>query len=182
MNRDEPQGNSAQNSREYLGESGEGAGWTTTKVAAQMLGVSRRTVQAYVRRGELEARQEGEGPTKTFYVSIDSLNALRKRRRRKGRRTESFATVSADADVAMKIGESIKEAIGLTGDRLEARASEAADLQVRLELAGRSEASLREELEREREERRKAQEEARRLREELEAEWSKGFFRRLFGG
>ncbi len=182
MNRDEPQGESAQIPREYLGESGEGAGWTTTKVAAQMLGVSRRTVQAYVRRGELEARQEGEGPTKTFYVSIDSLNALRKRRRRKGSETASFATVSADADVAMKIGESIKEAIGLTVERLEARASEAADLQVRLELAGRSEASLREELERERAERRKAQEEARRLREELEAEWSKGFFRRLFGG
>ncbi len=127
MTRDEPQGALAQNSREYLGESGEGAGWTTTKVAAQMLGVSRRTVQAYVRRGESEARQEGEGPTKTFYVSIDSLNALRKWRSRKGSETASFAAVSADADVAMK-------------------------------------------------------KEARRLREELEAERSKGFFRRLFGG
>ena len=52
----------------------------------------------------------------------------------------------------------------------------------RLELTERTESTLREDLERERSERREAQEEARRLRETLEAERSKGFWRRLFGG
>ncbi len=55
-------------------------------------------------------------------------------------------------------------------------------LEGRLELTERAESTLREDLERERSERREAQEEARRLREELEAERSKGFWRRLFGG
>jgi hypothetical protein len=52
----------------------------------------------------------------------------------------------------------------------------------RAELTERTESSLREDLEREREERREAREEAERLRAELEAERSKGFWRRLFGG
>jgi chromosome segregation ATPase len=68
--------------------------------------------------------------------------------------------------------------------------------EARAELTERAESSLREEQERllsdlvrEREraeqfirEREEAQEETRRLREELEAERSKGFWRRLFGG
>src|SRR4028119_2110130 len=57
-----------------------GSGWTTTKQAAKVLDVSRRSVQGYVRRGLLEAREEGEGVNKRFIVSIDSLNALRERR------------------------------------------------------------------------------------------------------
>src|SRR4028119_2010618 len=68
---------------EAAGERGEGpagSGWTTTKQAAKVLGVSRRSVQGYVRRGLLEAREEGEGVTKRFIVSINSLNALRERR------------------------------------------------------------------------------------------------------
>ena len=49
----------------------------TTKQAAKALGVSRRSVQGHVKRGMLEAGEEGEGVNKTFYVSIDSLDALR---------------------------------------------------------------------------------------------------------
>jgi len=59
--------------------------------------------------------------------------------------------------------------------------SEAADLRVRLELTERAESSLREDLERVRDQRQRHQEEAERLRGELEAERSKGFWRRLFG-
>jgi hypothetical protein len=66
--------------------------------------------------------------------------------------------------------------------RLEQRASSEAELRTRLELTERTESSLREDLERVREERRRYQEEAERLRDELEAERSKGFWRRLFGG
>ncbi len=54
--------------------------------------------------------------------------------------------------------------------------------EARAELTERAESSLREDLERVREERRRHQEEAQHLREELEAERSKGFWRRLFGG
>jgi chromosome segregation ATPase len=53
-------------------------------------------------------------------------------------------------------------------------------LEGRLELEERAESTLRENLERERREREQAQEEARRLREELEAERSRGFWRRMF--
>ncbi|MBA3388242.1 MAG: helix-turn-helix domain-containing protein, partial [Rubrobacter sp.] len=83
-----PPNNPAEPSDEDNGELGEeqvdiagSSGYTTTKQAAKALGVSRRTVQSYVRRGELEAVVEGEGVEKTFFVSIDSLNALRERRR-----------------------------------------------------------------------------------------------------
>src|SRR4051812_42500521 len=65
---------------ESTGETGEDSGWVTTKVAAKALGVSRRMVQEYVRRGELQAIVEGKGVNKTYYVSIDSLSALRERR------------------------------------------------------------------------------------------------------
>ncbi len=56
MKRYEAQSDTAQDLREYVGEPGESSGWTTTKIAAKVLGVSRRTVQGYVYRGELEAR------------------------------------------------------------------------------------------------------------------------------
>jgi hypothetical protein len=72
-------------------ESLAGSGWTTTKQAAKVLGVSRRSVQGYVRRGLLEAREEGEGVTKRFIVSIDSLNALRERRSGEALAAEEFA-------------------------------------------------------------------------------------------
>jgi transposase len=42
---------------EELGENFAGSGWTSTKQAAKVLGVSRRSVQGYVRRGILEAKK-----------------------------------------------------------------------------------------------------------------------------
>ena len=51
----------------------EGSGWVSTKQAAKELGVSRRMVQEYVRRGTLEALTEGEGVSKTHYASTASL-------------------------------------------------------------------------------------------------------------
>jgi regulator of replication initiation timing len=74
-------------------------------------------------------------------------------------------------------------------DRLIRLSSETAELRTRLELTVRAESTLQEERdqlrqdrERERQERLDAQQEAQRLREELEAERSKGFWRKLFGG
>src|SRR5829696_10351311 len=103
--------------REDLG----GSGWTTTKQAAKVLGLSRRSVQGYVRRGILEAQEEGEGVNKRFFVSIDSLNALSERRRREAGEAADFAEASAEmehtANLTANAGESLPHVI----DRLEAR-------------------------------------------------------------
>lgn len=134
--------------------SGEGSGWTTTKQAAKVLGVSRRMVQTYVRREELEATVEGEGVTKRYYVSIDSLNALRERRRREAKdapvRGEVSSGTKPTAHTESEPGEGVGEVLLRTIERLEARAAEAADLRARLELAAQTESTLREALERER--------------------------------
>lgn len=156
------EGRSAQQNGEISGEPGEtraesgvtkgdGSGWTTTKAAAKALGVSRRMVQEYVRRGELEAVAEGEGVARTYYVAIESLNALRERRRGAAKNASGFAGLSAQEETPAKSGEMVGEALIRTIERLEARASEAAELRVRLELTGQAESTLREELERERE-------------------------------
>ena len=146
-----------------------GSGWTTTKQAAKVLGVSRRSVQGYVRRGLLEAKEEGEGVTKRFIVSIDSLNALRARRSDEAAAASDFAGASAEAEstasLAANAGESLRHAI----DRLEARTEEATELRIRLELTERTESTLREELEEERRQREKAEREREDFRRELQA-------------
>jgi excisionase family DNA binding protein len=155
-----PANDPAESIGEPVGEHGEehvnvaeSSGYTTTKQAAKALGVSRRTVQSYVRRGELEAVVEGEGVEKTFYISIDSLNALRERRRTSGEGSPSFVDSasggSAGSDVSAKAAQGIGEE---TPDLIEV----VQDLQYRLgraeaqvELTERTESTLREQLARE---------------------------------
>ena len=157
------------------------SGWVTIKVAAEALGVDPGTVRAYVSRGDLEAKLEGEGVEKTYIVPIDSVNALRDRRgasqKTPQNSREKFAEMGGSAEGAEDLADVIRE---LTS-KLIRSSSEAADLRARLELTERTESSLREDLERTREERQRHQEEADRLRTELEAERSKGFWPRLFG-
>jgi hypothetical protein len=92
-----------------------GSGWTTTKQAAKVLGVSRRSVQGYVRRGLLEAQEQGQGVNKTFLVSIDSLNELHARRSREAPRAENFVEASAQsveaANQSTNVGEALRHAI-----------------------------------------------------------------------
>ncbi len=57
------------------------SGWVTTQVAAAALKVAPRTVRDYIKSGKLTGRTEGQGVQKTWYVSIDSLHALRASRR-----------------------------------------------------------------------------------------------------
>jgi hypothetical protein len=125
------------------GEGSPGSGWTTTKQAAKVLGVSRRSVQAYVRRGLLEAREEGEGIGKTFYVSIDSLNALRNRRSGEAVAPGVFAEDSPQNSETTNptevSGESLRHAI----DRLEARTARPPDARGGLVLADAGGAWLR---------------------------------------
>ncbi len=151
------------------GEDSSGSGWTTTKQAAKVLGVSRRSVQAYVRRGLLEAREEGEGVAKTFYVSIDSLNTLRNRRIGEAGSSGNFAEGSPQnaqtANLADNPGEALRHAI----DRLEARTVEATELRVRLELTEQAQSSLEDQLAQERRRREEAERERDELRRRLEA-------------
>jgi hypothetical protein len=155
-----------------------GSGFVTTKVAAEALGVNPRTVRAYIERGDLEAKAEGEGIQKTYLVSIDSVYALRDRRgwsagiRRQTRVKPAEAEVAAD-DLTSMVRDLTAELIQST--------REAAELRTRLELTARAESTVKEERDGLREELRKERERALELEMQLR-ESRKGFWRRLFGG
>ena len=151
------------------GENFAESGWTTTKQAAKVLGVSRRSVQGYVRRGLLEAKVEGEGVNKRFIVSIDSLNAFSERRRNEAKTDAGFAETSAKEKNAANLAENIGEPLRHAIDRLEARTEEATELRVRLQLSETAESTLREELTEERRRRESAEREREELRRQLEA-------------
>jgi hypothetical protein len=173
-----PHGEDAAGTAEQAAAIPNDSGWVTTEVAAEALRVSPRTVRDYIRSGELKAKSEGEGVIKRWLVSIDAVQALRDKRSAAGetpraRRDTAVGDLIAAAN-AVDIGELVAAL-----RELEHRLGRA---EARSELTERTESSLREDLEREREERREAREEAERLRSELEAERSKGFWRRLFGG
>jgi hypothetical protein len=178
MTEDPTRGNHADESADVRGESG----WVTTRVAAEALGVDPRTVRTYIRRGDLAAKVEGEGVEKTYLVSVDSVYSLRDRRgpprKTRARTRDTSAWLAQNAEYAEEVTGMVRD---LTAQLIRST-SEAADLRARLELTERAESSLREDLERAHDERREAREEAERLRSELEAERSKGFWRRLFGG
>ena len=157
------------NTQNLDAEASAGSGWTNTTTAGKALGVSPRTVQTYIRKGLLQGKVEGEGVRRTWYVGIDSLNALRAQRIAEGG-AENFREASAE-----QVAEGIAEAMQNLSERLAEETAKAAEYRTRLELTERAESTLREELDRERAE-------TQRLREELEAERSKGFWRRLFGG
>ncbi len=145
------------------------SGWVTTQVAAEALGVDPRTVRTYISRGILKAKVEGEGVEKAYSVDIDSLYALRDARKSSGTRPRKVRGKSAVAEI--DYGELIRD---LT-TQIVSTSSEAAHLRTRLELTERAQSSLEAEAQALREERD-------RLRAELEAERSKGFWARLFGG
>jgi len=171
----------AENNRSYSGELGEEAendrnrsgdvGWTTTAAAARALGVTARTIRHYLDRGDLEGKLEEGTDKRIWLVSIDSLNTLRAKRGTGGFVPEHDPEIS----------ETIPEAMRDLAVRLETRASEAAELRTRLELTERTQSSIEEERNRLTESLKRAEEEAETLRKQLEAERSKGFWKRLFG-
>ncbi len=157
---------------EAVGERGEdlgGSGWTTTKQAAKVLGVSRRSVQGYVRQGILEARDEGEGVSKRFLVSIDSLNALSARRKREAGARANFAEDSAGLEKTAKLAANTGEGLRHVIARLEARTEEATELRIRLELTEKAQSTLEDDLAEERRLREEAEREREDLRLKLEA-------------
>ena len=156
-------------SEKHPGEGSASSGWVTTKQAAKVLGVSRRSVQEYVHRGLLEARVEGEGVPKTFYVSIDSFNALRNRRNNEAHSPARFAEHSPQTVEPTNASENTGEALRHAIDRLEARTAEATELRIRLELTERTQSTLEEQLAEERRRREDAERERDELKRRLEA-------------
>jgi hypothetical protein len=155
-----------QSRTEDLGSSAS-SGWVTTEIAARSVRVSPRTIRRLIDRGELEARAEGEGVRRTWYVSVDSLHALRMSQLGEGK---SPRTVREE-----DLGDSLADVIRDMSARLEDRTAEAVEMRTRFELTERTRSTTEEEAAR-------LREENKRLRGELEAERSKGFWRRLFGG
>ena len=143
------------------------SGWATTEVAARAVRVSPRTIRRLIDKGELEARAEGEGVKRKWYVSVDSLHALRMSQVGEG---EGPGTVREE-----DIGDSLADVIRDMSARLEDRTAEAVEMRTRFELTERTRSTMEEEAAR-------LREENEHLRSELEAERSKGFWRRLFGG
>ena len=140
----------------------------TTQVAAEALGVDPRTVRTDISRGELKARIEGEGVEKAYSVDVDSLYALRDARKSSGKGPRKTREKSAEAeDLAALVRDLTSQLVSTS--------AEAAHLRTRLQLTERTQSSLEEEAQALRGERD-------RLRVELEAERSKGFWSRLFGG
>ena len=145
-------------------------GWVTTSVAAAALGIKPRQCRNLIQEGELEARLEGEGRDKRYFVSVSSLEALRDKRQSEGKLPLNRRSTTEDEDVGADLGQWVRE---LTA-RLETRAAENAELRTRLELTENADSTLREQLDRERER-------ADRLEEELR-EARRSWWRRMFGG
>jgi hypothetical protein len=143
------------------------SGWVTTDVAARAVRVSPRTIRRLINRGELKAKAEGEGVERRWLVSVDSLHALRAARTDE---EDSPGTVHENISA-----DSIADVLREMSARLETRTAEAVEMRTRLELSERAQTTVEEEA-------RRLKEENERLRAELEAERSKGFWRRLFGG
>jgi predicted RNase H-like nuclease (RuvC/YqgF family) len=145
-------------------------GWVTTSVAAAALGIKPRQCRNLIQEGELEARLEGEGRDKRYFVSVSSLEALRDKRQSEGKLPLNRRGTTEDEVIGADLGQWVRE---LTA-RLETRAAENAELRTRLELTEKADSTLREQLDRERER-------ADRLEEELREE-RRSWWRRIFGG
>jgi hypothetical protein len=193
--------------RQQRGNDGGNSGYVTTRVAAEALGVAVRTVRNYLRDGLLQGKKEEEGITERYLVSVDSVQKLRDQRQREGksrRNNPLSAAQEHDAaqlarEFAAKMQEQAVE-IGALRTRLEL--TERAESSLREDLE-RERRQRQEDVQRERNERLEAQQrvaqlaqehvqleeehsrverEAQQLQAELEAERSKGFWARLFGG
>jgi hypothetical protein len=163
------------NSQNSYSEPSATEGWTNTAVAGKALGVSPRTVLSYIKKGLLEGKAEGEGVKRTWYVTIDSLNALRVQRLTEGNLAENFHESSAE-----NVAEGIAEAMQNISARLAEESARAAEFRVRLELTERAESTLREALQRERERADSERERAERLEREL-VEARLSWWQRVFG-
>jgi len=150
------------NERKNEGSAEGSSGWVNTDVAAEALGVSARSVRNYILNGSLVARKEKEGINKRYVVSVDSLYALRDRRKQEGKSQRNFHRASRRPEKSTEgstelVRETAVDMLRETLASLETHIAQNAELLARLELTERAESTLREELERERRERLEAQ-------------------------
>jgi hypothetical protein len=143
------------NRRQNGGSNAGTSGWVNTDVAAEALGVSSRSVRNYILSGDLAARKEKEGINERYVVSVDSLYALRDRRKQEGKlrgniRRTSKRTEGATEGSTELVRETATDMLRETLASLETHIAQNAELRARLELTERAESTLREELERER--------------------------------
>ena len=151
----------------------------TTGQAARILKVTDRGVRKMLERGELEARQDERG---RHLIPQRAVHAMLEERRSVASEVESGEISPEEAARASEEARELRE-------RVQDLQRQLGRVEGRLELTARTESTMREDLERERarseEERRRAdveRERAEELRRELEAERSRGFWRRIFGG
>ena len=134
-------------------------------MAARAVRVSPRTIRRYIEQDKLKAKPQGEGVRREYLVSVDSLHALRATRPpsaevpevgRESEHTDSIADVLRDMSAS-----------------LVARAEEAAELRVRLQLTEQAQSTIEEgrrRIEEELTEERRRREAAEREREDLRRE------------
>ena len=139
----------------------------TTGQAARILKVTDRGVRKMIDRGELEANQDERGrhliPQRAVHAMLEE--------RRAGVGESSTEETSRSAEEARELRE-----------RVEGLQREIGRLEGRLELTERTESTMREERERLEQLLGEERAERRRLQEQLDAERSRGFWQRLFGG
>jgi hypothetical protein len=134
----------------------------TTDVAARAVRVSPRTIRRYIDRGVLKAKPQGEGVRREWLVSVDSLHTLRS--------TRTTEEVVPEADRGTEYADSIADVLRDMSASLVARAEEAAELRVRLQLTEQAQSTIEEGRRRAEEdlaEERRRREEAEREREDL---------------
>jgi hypothetical protein len=180
----EDAGTSSAESAEVPARDTGGSGWVTTDVAGAALRRSPRRVREYIRRGLLVAKTEGEGVSKRWLVSIDSLNALldetedargtrSNARNSSARRPRSKQGVARAADDAVVGADELLASV----QELEYRLGRA---EARAEVTEEAESTLREERERLLADLERERERAERLEEELRRA-RRGWLRRFFG-
>ena|SRR5215203_2202053 len=140
--------------------------YVTVGEASRILGVHRNTVHNRIKTGRLKAHKVVEADREVYRIARDSLEIGRTSAQ--GRTLDAQPTTTPGEDVVRLLMQRIEEIA-------QGYALELGDVREQLgeERARRQHAEERVE---------SVEQEAQRLREELEAERSKGFWRRLFGG
>jgi len=137
--------------------------------AAKVLKLSTRRVRQLAETEEIEGTRDAEGNWRLDKASVHTFRD--ERRLGSSRSRESTRSRSKRPDTWDRVSE-LERALG----RLEG------EMRARAELTAVTESTLRESLERERERADRLEERTEQLRGELEAERSKSFWARLFGG
>ena len=138
--------------------------------AAKVLKLSTRRVRQLAETEEIEGTRDAEGNWRLDKASVHTFRD--DRRSSKPREGSRRRPKRSDSSTAWDRVTELERALG----RLEG------EMRARAELTATTESTLRESLEREKERADRLEERAEKLRDELEAERSKGFWVRLFGG